>query len=136
MKEAIVLKPFEVFPERATPQNKQQQIFKPILMPSDMEELRKNFAELKEGQQDLMKQVSGVAGKINDVEDRVNDVRTALQGNEDLGNSGIVKRVKKLEERADNYDKIYYKIIGGMMIIGFVWTLLVTVLLKFWDKIF
>jgi hypothetical protein len=53
-----------------------------------------------------------------------------------LGNSGIVKRVKKLEERADNYDKIYYKIIGGMMIIGFVWTLLVTVLLKFWDKIF
>jgi hypothetical protein len=71
--------------------------------------------------QELLRQGSAIR-KLND----------AIVGDAEFGQKGIVEKLSEHSKYIEKDKQIKQKVIGGIAVVGAIWTLF----LKFWDKIF
>jgi hypothetical protein len=70
------------------------------------------------------------------IDDALRKVKESVTGDVSFGVKGIAERLKEIEEKQKAYDKIYYKIMGVTLVIGVIWPILVTLLLKWLTSMF
>jgi hypothetical protein len=71
---------------------------KPFLMGSEMDELRKHFDRLEEGQENLV-------SKMDLMEDSIKELKSAIVGNPPMNTKGLAEQIKDLEDRMREYDR-------------------------------
>ena len=62
----------------------------------------------------------------------LNKVHQTVIGDKIYGQKGLVEQVNEHRKYIEDDKKLKAKFVGGTMVVGAIWTLL----LKFWDKIF
>jgi hypothetical protein len=70
--------------------------------------------------------------KVDTIEKTTTKLNTTIVGDPDYGQIGLVSQVKEHTEYIENDKSFKAKLIGGSVVLGAFWTLLI----KFWDKIF
>jgi len=85
-------------------------------------------AEYKE----MKKEVEGVKKELTKLCNKVDKTHLAIVGDLTLGQDGIVRMVKAHEKWINSQRYMYAKIYGGTIAVA----TLVSLLAKFWDKIF
>lgn len=68
--------------------------------------------------------LSHVERIVVQMEQKINQIYDAVVGNEDLGQEGIIKRLKRLEEEHEKNRALKNKLIGAFMVGGTFWTIL------------
>lgn len=63
---------------------------------------------------------------------KLDKINSILVGDESYKVQGLLDKVDKNSKYIENDKKVKSKVVGGLTVIGVVWTLL----LKFWEKIF
>ena len=91
----------------------------------EYKELKKDIAKIEQDISALQKCTSGMSDKLD-------KIHTALVGDSEFGQDGLVQMVKKHEEWMEKQKYMYAKIYGGMIAIS----TLSGLVIKFWDKIF
>jgi hypothetical protein len=109
---------------------------RPLFMSTEMEELKKCFAKLEVGQENLKGGQGALDAKMDLIDDALRKVKESVTGDVSFGVKGIAERLKEIEEKQKAYDKIYYKIMGVTLVIGVIWPILVTLLLKWLTSMF
>ena len=92
----------------------------------------KEYKELKKDIVDVKKDLSALQKSSEKMCNQIDKIHTALVGDSKFGQDGLVKMVRRHEERLLRQKYMYAKIYGGMIAISTITTLLI----KFWDKIF
>lgn len=69
---------------------------------------------------------------LTDIDVDLKLLRQTVIGNKEYGQKGLVEQVNDHRKYIEEDKKLKAKFVGGSLVIGTVWTLL----LKFWDKIF
>ena len=70
--------------------------------------------------------------KVDSIEKTTTKLNTTIVGDPDYGQIGLISEVKKHTEYIENDKGFKSKLIGGSVVLGALWT----VVIKFWDKIF
>ena len=70
--------------------------------------------------------------KVDAIDKTTNKLNTTIVGDPAYGQIGLVAQVKELTDYTEQDKGFKSKLIGGSIVLGGVWTLL----MKFWDKIF
>jgi hypothetical protein len=78
---------------------------------------------------DILTQLSGKVETIDKTTTRLN---TTIVGDEQYGQVGLIAKVKEHNEYIEADKSFKSKLIGGSLVLGAIWT----VLIKFWEKIF
>lgn len=78
------------------------------------------------------KQYADLKQELDDIKESVNVIKTAIIGNEQFGQEGLVAVVKRHEEYIAKDRKFKQKLVGGMVVVTALWTFI----LKFGDKLF
>ena len=78
------------------------------------------------------KQYSDLKKEIDDIKASVDEIKTAIIGNDQFGQEGLVSVVNRHEEYIEQDRKFKQKLMGGLAVVGTVWTLI----LKFGDRLF
>ncbi len=83
-------------------------------------------------EQDFQDQIRSLQENMILLCEKMERLSKAIVGDEEFGQEGLVKLVKRHEKFIQNQRFLYAKIYGAMAVGGVMWTLI----LKFWDKIF
>lgn len=78
------------------------------------------------------KDMEWIKQKLTDIDVDLKLLRQTVIGNKEYGQEGLVEQVNEHKEYIENDKKLKAKFVGGSLVVGTLWTLL----LKFWDKIF
>jgi hypothetical protein len=78
------------------------------------------------------KQYSDLKKEIDEIKASIDVIKMAIVGNDEFGQEGLVSMVKRHEKYIETDQKFKHKLIGGVAVLGTVWTLI----LKFGDKLF
>ena len=70
--------------------------------------------------------------KVDAIDKTTTKLNTTIVGDPDYGQIGLVTQVKEHADYIEQDKGFKSKLIGGSIVLGGVWTLLI----KFWDKIF
>jgi hypothetical protein len=70
--------------------------------------------------------------KVDAIDKTTTKLNTTIVGDDAYGQVGLVTKVKEHTEYIENDKGFKSKLIGGSIVLGALWT----VILKFWDKIF
>jgi hypothetical protein len=70
--------------------------------------------------------------KVDTIEKTTTKLNTTIVGDPDYGQIGLVSQVKEHTDYIEQDKGFKSKLIGGSIVLGGVWTLL----MKFWEKIF
>lgn len=70
--------------------------------------------------------------KVDAIDKTTTKLNTTIVGDPAYGQVGLVAQVKEHKDYIDGDSSFKSKLIGGSLVLGAVWTLLI----KFWDKIF
>jgi len=97
----------------------------------EMELLRKHIQQVETGLNEIKNGQVYLSNQVGKLDDDVRSIMGALSGTQ-IGGTGLVKRLEELEAFRKDQEKMRNKVMGGLVIIGILWTLF----LKFFDKIF
>jgi 5-bromo-4-chloroindolyl phosphate hydrolysis protein len=70
--------------------------------------------------------------KLTEIDDDLKALKQTVIGNKEYGQKGLVEQVNEHRKYLEADKHFKAKDVGGSLVVGTVWTLL----LKFWDKIF
>eukprot|EP01043_Picozoa_sp_COSAG02_P049876 COSAG02_NODE_5057_length_4683_cov_2.710733_3_plen_99_part_00 len=70
--------------------------------------------------------------KLTEIDDDLKALKQTVIGNKEYGQKGLVEQVNEHRKYLEADKHFKAKVVGGSLVVGTVWTLL----LKFWDKIF
>lgn len=70
--------------------------------------------------------------KVDSIETTTTKLNNSIVGDATYGQIGLIEQVKEHSEYIEQDKGFKSKLIGGSLVLGAVWTLLI----KFWDKIF
>lgn len=70
--------------------------------------------------------------KQGEIDETLTNVHLAVVGNKEYGHKGLVSEVAELREYVDKDKMMKSKVVGGLAVVGILWTLL----LEFWKNIF
>lgn len=73
-----------------------------------------------------------LAEKVDAIDKTTTKLNTTIVGDDVYGQIGLIAKVKEHTEYIENEKGFKSKLIGGSIVLGALWT----VLIKFWDKIF
>ena len=76
--------------------------------------------------------LSKLKDKVDTIEKTTTKLNTTIVGDPDYGQIGLVSQVKEHTDYIEQDKGFKSKLIGGSIVLGGVWTLL----MKFWEKIF
>ena len=76
--------------------------------------------------------LSKLTDKVDTIDKTTTKLNTTIVGDPDYGQIGLISQVKEHSEYIENDKGFKAKIIGGSVVFGALWT----VIIKFWDKIF
>jgi hypothetical protein len=83
---------------------------------NDIQYIKQMLVQLSE-KQDSMND------RLNDIDTHLTKISTTVIGDKDYGHVGLVKQVEKLNKYVDNDKLRNAKIVGGIGVIGILWTL-------------
>lgn len=78
------------------------------------------------------KDMEWIKSKLMEIDIDLKLLRQTVIGSEEYGQKGLVEKVNDNAKYIEKDQNLKSKFIGGSVVVGAVWTLL----LKFWDKIF
>jgi hypothetical protein len=73
-----------------------------------------------------------LAEKVDAIDKTTTKLNTTIVGDDVYGQVGLIAKVKEHSEYIENDKGFKAKLIGGSIVLGALWT----VIIKFWDKIF
>ena len=83
-------------------------------------------------EEEIKQEIRNLQDNMMSVMEKMDRLSKAIVGDEEFGQEGLVKLVKKHERYIEKQKFLYAKIYGAIAVGGIAWTLV----LKFWDKIF
>ena len=83
-------------------------------------------------EEEIKEQIRKLQENVILMADKMDRLSKAIVGDEEYGQEGIVKLVKRHERYIEKQQFLYAKIYGAIAVGGVAWTLI----MKFWDKIF
>ncbi len=83
-------------------------------------------------EEEIKQEIKTLQDNMMSVMEKMDRLSKAIVGDEEFGQEGLVKLVKKHERYIEKQKFLYAKIYGAIAVGGIAWTLV----LKFWDKIF
>jgi len=95
------------------------------MLDKDIEWIKSMLTEMSSNQTKMQCTVSNIETKLN-------NVHLTVVGDDKYGHKGLVKEVSDLKEYVEKDRMIKNKLVGGGVVIGVIWTLL----LQFWKDIF
>jgi hypothetical protein len=104
---------------------------KQAVMSIDVDFIRQQFASVNDTLHTIQESNSALYKKVTDLQIHMKNLEGAVIGNAELGFDGLVKRVKALEDFKESATKLKAQFIGGSVVIGVVWT----ILLQFMQKL-
>lgn len=78
------------------------------------------------------KDMNWIKDKLTEIDVDLKLLKQTVIGNKEYGQKGLVEQVNEHRKYIENDKNLKAKFIGGSLVVGTLWTLL----LKFWDKIF
>ena len=78
------------------------------------------------------KDMEWIKQALTEIDDDLKALKQTVIGNKEYGQKGLVEQVNEHRKYLESDKQFKAKVIGGSLVVGTVWTLL----LKFWDKIF
>lgn len=76
--------------------------------------------------------LTNLKDKVESIDKTTTKLNTTIVGDDAYGQIGLVKQVKDHAEYIEQDKSFKSKLVGGSIVLGALWTLLI----KFWDKIF
>jgi hypothetical protein len=73
-----------------------------------------------------------IKSKLSEIDVDLKLLKQTVIGNKEYGQKGLVEQVNEHRKYIENDTNLKAKFIGGTLVLGSIWTLL----LKFWEKIF
>jgi hypothetical protein len=89
-----------------------------------------NILEMKE--EEIKQKIENLQENMISVMEKMDRLSKAIVGDEEYGQEGIVKLVKRHERYIEKQKFLYAKIYGAIAVGGVAWTLI----MKFWDRLF
>lgn len=83
-------------------------------------------------EKEIKQEIKSLQDNMMSVMEKMDRLSKAIVGDEEFGQEGLVKLVKKHERYIEKQKFLYAKIYGAIAVGGIAWTLI----LKFWDKLF
>ncbi len=83
-------------------------------------------------EEEIKEQIKRLQENIIVIADKMDRLSKAIVGDEEYGQEGIVKLVKRHERYIEKQKFLYAKIYGAIAVGGVAWTLI----MKFWDRLF
>jgi hypothetical protein len=83
-------------------------------------------------EKEIKQEIKTLQDNMMSVMEKMDRLSKAIVGDEEFGQEGLVKLVKKHERYIEKQKFLYAKIYGAIAVGGIAWTLV----LKFWDKLF
>jgi len=83
-------------------------------------------------EEEIKEQIKRLQENIIVIADKMDRLSKAIVGDEEYGQEGIVKLVKRHEKYIEKQKFLYAKIYGAIAVGGVAWTLI----MKFWDRLF
>tara|TARA_R100001163_G_C5012194_1_gene157721 strand:- start:642 stop:899 length:258 start_codon:yes stop_codon:yes gene_type:complete len=83
-------------------------------------------------EKEIKQEIKTLQDNMMSVMEKMDRLSKAIVGDEEFGQEGLVKLVKKHERYIEKQKFLYAKIYGAIAVGGIAWTLI----LKFWDKLF
>jgi len=75
--------------------------------------------------------LSWIKDKLSEIDVDMKLLKQTVIGNKEYGQKGLVEQVNEHRKYIEADKNLKAKFVGGTMVVGVIWTLL----LKFWDKI-
>ncbi len=83
-------------------------------------------------EEEIKEQIRKLQENVILMADKMDRLSKAIVGDDEYGQEGLVKLVKRHERYIEKQQFLYAKIYGAIAVGGVAWTLI----MKFWDKIF
>lgn len=100
-------------------------------MTLDNDFIRQQFSSINDTLHTIQESNSALYKKVTDLQIHLRNLEGAVIGNTELGFEGLVKRVKSLEDFRESTNRLKAQFIGGSVVVGVIWTLL----LQYFQKI-
>lgn len=71
----------------------------------------------------LSERQDSMSDRLNDIDNHLSKISVAVIGDRDYGQDGLLKKVAKLDKYVENDKLRNAKIVGGIGVIGILWTL-------------
>jgi hypothetical protein len=80
--------------------------------------------ELFGGNTDILASMSDMINTLHKMDGKMKKIYDVVVGNEEFDQEGLIGRVKSLEKYKEEAKARYYKLFGGFIVGGAVWTLI------------